>query len=285
MSLRTQLAGMYESILVTRDGPVAVVTFNRPEILNTWDWTLAYELSHAYRSLDADDTVRAIVVTGAGRAFCAGAGLLPDGRTFDGTETPVAVQERFPGPLTRADELRTPVIAAVNGHAVGAGITMALEADIVFIAAEAKLGFVFNRRGVVPDGDLLWSLPRRIGFAKAMELLLTGRLFRGEEAAVLGLATKVLPAADVLETALATAHEISDNVAPVSAAITKTMMRSLLNEPDQAKAKANIWNVFQWVGQQRDAAEGVAAFVEKREPHFTMSVREDFPHDLVSDGT
>jgi enoyl-CoA hydratase/carnithine racemase len=274
----------YESILVERDGPVGIVTLNRPEVLNTWDWLMSAEMNHAFSEFDRDDGVRAIVLTGAGRAFCAGAGLLPAGRTFDGSLTRADAEAKYPGPMRSAEHLRTPVIAAVNGAAVGAGITMALRADIMYVAEDAKLGFVFNRRGVIPDADLLWSLPRMIGYAPAVELLLTGRIFLGAEAYRLGLAARCMPAAEVLPAAIEAGHDIATNVAPVSAAITKLVARRFLQETDQAQALELERKLFRWAGQHADAPEGVTAFKEKRPARWTLSKNRDFPTELFDDG-
>ena len=228
----------YESIEVLRDAGVATVRLNRPDQLNAWDWLMHREMGHAFATLDADDDVRAIVLTGAGRAFCAGAALVKSGETFDGRRRRDEFDESLPGPTKHAAELLTPVIAAVNGPAVGAGLTMAMGADIRIVAQDAKLGFVFNRRGVMPDADLLWSLPRTIGYARSMDLLLTGRVFRGAEAVEMGLAVKALPAEEVLPAAMEMAHDIATNVAPVSAAITKLVGRRAVDEIDRATVLA-----------------------------------------------
>jgi enoyl-CoA hydratase/carnithine racemase len=274
----------YESILVERDGPVGIVTLNRPDVLNAWDWLMSEEMSHAFAAFDEDDDIRAIVLTGAGRAFCAGAGLRPAGATFDGSLKREDAAARIEGPKRGMEKLRTPVIAAVNGAAVGAGLTMALRADIVYVAEDAKLGFVFNRRGVVPDADLMWSIPRLIGYARAMDLLLTARIFRGEEAYRVGLASRSLPAAEVLPAAIGTAKDIAENVAPVSAAITKLVSRAFLEETDQAAALELERKLFRWAGQHADAPEGVNSFKEKRPPRWTLSKTRDFPTELFDDG-
>lgn len=270
----------YESLLVQQDGGVATVTLNRPDQLNAWDWLMHRELRHAYATLDRDDSVRAIVLTGAGRAFCAGARLVPKGETFDGTRDPHAYDGRYPGPALNADQLLTPVIAAINGSAVGAGITMAISCDIRLVAEDAKIGFVFNRRGVIPDADLLWFLPRIVGYAKAMELLLTGRVVTGREAFAFGLASQALPTEDVVPAAQAMAHDIADNVAPVSAAITKQLGKQFLEETDRAAALERERVLFRWAGQQKDAREGVEAFLEKRRPAWSLSKNGDLP-DLL----
>jgi enoyl-CoA hydratase/carnithine racemase len=273
----------YESILVDRDGPVGIVTLNRPDQLNAWDWLMSAEMNDAFGAFDEDDTVRAVVLTGAGRAFCAGAGLLGQGRTFDGSLTQDDAKAKFPRPQRGADRLRTPVIAAVNGAAVGAGITLALRCDILYVAADAKLGFVFNRRGVIPDADLLWSLPRLVGYSRAIDLMLTGRIFSGTEAERIGLASRALPADEVLAAAVAAAHDIADNVAPVSAAITKLVARAFLEETDRRAALELERLLFRWAGQHADAPEGVNAFREKRTPQWTLSKNDDFPIDLFDD--
>ena len=273
----------YESIRVTREGSIAVVTLNRPDMLNAWDWQMAADLSNAYDRLDRDDEVRAIVLTGAGRAFCAGAALLSGAKNFNnGGRQNMA--EKFPNGFRTAEKLRTPVIAAINGAAVGAGITMAMGADIRVAAEDATIGFVFHRRGVIPDGDLLWSLPRQIGYGTAMDLLLTGRKISGAEAYRIGLVSRLAAPGKTLELALSVANEIANNVAPLPAALSKTMARRLLQEPDQDTARAMQTRVFAWSVAQADAAEGVNSFLERRPPRWRLSANSDFPTDLFDDG-
>lgn len=273
----TAPAASYDTILVDVDDQVATITLNRPDQLNAWDWQMHRELRHCYAALDADEAVRAIVLTGAGRAFCAGASLVSSGETFDGSRDPRAFDERYPGGTADAPDLATPVIAAVNGHAVGAGLTMAMSCDIRIAAEEAKLGFVFNRRGVIPDADLLWSLPRVIGYARAMDVLLTGRIFSGREAAELGLASRCAPSAEVLPLARQLARDIAENVAPLSAALTKRVARQFLEETDRAAALERERVLFRWCGQQPDAREGVAAFLQHRAPQWQLSKHAPVP--------
>lgn len=273
----------YESILVDRVGPVGTITLNRPDQLNSWDWLMSAEIGHALGKFDSDDDIRAIILTGAGRAFCAGAGLRASGETFDGSLTREDAERKYPGPHRSADRIRTPVIAAVNGHAVGAGMTMALRADIIVAAEDAKLGFVFNRRGVIPDAELLWSLPRLIGYSRAMDLLLTGRIFSGRDAVDFGLASRAEPAANVLVAAHEIALDIATNVAPVSAAITKLVGRAFLEETDRTAALELERELFRWAGRHPDAPEGVNAFREKRAPRWTLSKSRDFPTELFDD--
>jgi enoyl-CoA hydratase/carnithine racemase len=280
----TSITFDYQAIDVTIDQAVATITLNRPERLNAWDWQMHRELRTAYAALDASDDVRVIVLTGAGRAFCAGAALAPKGETFDGSRDPAAWNERYPGPALDAHELRTPVIAAINGAAVGAGITMAVACDLRIAAEDAKIGFVFNRRGVIPDADLLWSLPRLIGYTRAMDLLLTGRIFSGREAADVGLVSRAVPRDEVLTAATEMARDIAENVAPVSAAITKQVARRFLEETDRSAALEHERVLFRWAGQQADAREGVEAFLERRPARWQLSKHTPWPSDTTDGG-
>jgi enoyl-CoA hydratase/carnithine racemase len=269
----------YEAIEVTVDHAIATITLNRPDQLNAWDWQMHRELRTAYAALDASDDVRVIILTGAGRAFCAGAALAPKGETFDGSRDPSAWDARYPGPAREAAELMTPVIAAINGAAVGAGITMAVACDLRIAAEDAKIGFVFNRRGVIPDADLLWSLPRLIGYARAMDLLLTGRIFSGREAAEAGLVSRAVPRDDVLAVATEMARDIATNVAPASAAITKQLARRFLEVTDRRAALEYERVLFRWAGQQADAREGVEAFLQRRPAQWQLSKHTPWPSE------
>ncbi len=274
----------YETIEARIEGPVGVVTLNRPDQLNAWDWLMAAEISDAYDRMDRNESVRAIVLTGAGRAFCAGAALLPEAQNWNGASRREEAAKRYPGPRRTADILRTPVIAAINGAAVGAGITMALNADLRIAADDATIGFVFHRRGVIPDGDLLWSLPRQIGYAAAMDLLLTGRKITGSEAFRLGLVSRAVAREDVLSTALEMANDIAENTAPLAVAMSKLAARRLLQEPDRVNARAFQDELFSWSVRQADAAEGVDAFMQRRSPDWRLSANADFPSHLFKDG-
>lgn len=273
----------YETILLNIDGPVALITLNRPERLNAWTWQMDTELKHAFCTLDERDEIRAIVVTGAGRAFCAGMDLEAGGTTFGGDSAKARAywMERYPGINKRVDELSTPIIAAINGSAVGAGLTMPLSWDMRFAAENAKLGFVFNRRGIIPDADLIWWVPRLIGFSRAMDVLLTGRIFTGREAAEMGLVSRAVPAEQLLETALAAARDIARNVGPVSAAITRRLAYRFIQEADRATAYELQTRLFGWSGKQPDAHEGITAFLEKRDPRWSMSKTRDLPPDFA----
>jgi enoyl-CoA hydratase/carnithine racemase len=272
----------YEQIFVDQRGSVALVTLNRPDQMNAWTWIMAAELATEFARLDADDRCRAIVVTGAGRAFCAGADLGGGKSTFTGKSAALgsADDARTARQADRPYRLKTPIIAAINGPAVGAGLTMTMEYDLRVVSEEAKLGFVFNRRGIMPDADLLWLVPRLVGASTAMDLLLTGRIIRGTEAERLGLVHRSVPRDDVLDTSMELAEDIAANTAPVSAAITKRVLWEFLEESDRAAAMKRQQDLFAWTGQQADAREGVTAFLERRAADWKLSKRDDYPEDL-----
>jgi len=259
---------------------VAVVTLNRPEARNALNRRMSYELGHAFATLEADDGVRAIVVTGAGRAFCAGTDLDPE-------ETPLGRPREEPAdgmgpPISDISpwELATPVLAAMNGAAVGLGLTYPMQWDIRVAAEDAKLGFVFNRRGLLPEGNSLWLLPRLVGTARSLELLLTGRIFTGAEAAAMGLVNKAVPGAHVLPETMAIAREIAEHTAPVSTAVTKRLFYRYLETGDRQEARREERELFQWLAAQADAREGIASFLEKRPPQWTMGKTGDLPERL-----
>lgn len=257
---------------------MTTITLNRPEQRNTFDATLRVELAEAILALDADDDVRAIVVTGAGNTFSAGADMsgasIPgrpgDADVADG-ERPVTV------PPFKPWELRTPIIAAINGAAVGMGLTYPMMWDIRIAADDAKLGFVFTRRGLVPEGNASWLLQRLVGTGRALELLLTGRMFTGAEAAEMGLVTKAVPAQDVLTTAQAIAADLAANTSPASVAVTKRMVYRYLESGDRWGARVEELELFAWMARRPDAAEGVRSFLEKRPPQWPSVSVDDLP--------
>src|SRR5579864_2941312 len=259
----------YETLLVQRQERVGLITLNRPERRNAYTARMGAELQDAFQDLDKNEEVRAIVVTGAGKYFCVGADLERGANTFnrlaDGEQ-----RERAAGGVPPW-ELRTPIIAAINGSAVGIGITLPMQWDIRIVARDARLGFIFNRRGVTPEANSTWIVPRLIGVSRAMELMLTGRLFTGVEAVEMGLASQAVEAEQVLPTAMALARDVADNVAPVSAAITKRLIYQFLAEPDRNAAHALESRAFSWAGAQADAREGVTSFLEKRKPNWKLS--------------
>jgi enoyl-CoA hydratase/carnithine racemase len=264
----------WETVQYEVDRGVATVTLNRPERMNAWNAQLAHELSRALDEADADDGVRAVVVTGAGRAFCAGADLERGAETFDATRNE-SRRNREDEPLRLPYEIRKPVIAAINGAAVGVGITYPLLADVRFVADDAKISFAFVRRGMMPELASHAILPKVVGLSNAADLLLSGRMISGEEAAAIGLASAALPRAEVLPAAQERAREVL-KAAPVSVAISKRMIwENLLGDIASTTRKEN--RLFAWLGSQPDAAEGIRSFLERREPEWKMSAAKDFP--------
>ena len=271
----------YEQLLYeVRDG-VALVTLNRPESLNAWTAVMAAELTDAMHRANDDDEVRAVVLTGAGdRAFCAGADLGRGGGTFANRERRSETTESRP-PLWPF-QIDKPVIAAINGHAVGVGITYPMLADMRIVAENAKIAFAFVRRGVLPELASHVIVARVAGLSNAAELLLTGKTIKGREAAELGLASRALPQAEVLPAAMEMAVDISRNTAPASVAVSKRLLwRGLTASVEDMMRREGP--IFAWLGNQADAREGVTSFVEKREPRWSMSTR-DLPRDLFDGG-
>jgi enoyl-CoA hydratase/carnithine racemase len=279
----------YSEILLEVSDGVALVTLNRPERLNAYTPVMGRELHDAFCALDAEDAVRAIIVTGAGRAFCAGADLARGGESFDRTAAADYEAERRVDPArpwakpVRAVapwNVRKPIIAAINGAAVGVGATLPLQWDIRIAAESAKVGFVFVRRGVVPEALSTWILPRLVGMARAAEVLLTGRILSAREALDFGIVSRVVPDAELLPAARALAVEIARDTAPVSVAITKWMLWGMEGETDVERADDLDARAFWWTGTQPDAREGVKAFLEKRAPRWTMRPSADMPDFL-----
>lgn len=264
-------------VRVDIDGGVAVVTLDRPDILNVFSGDMGHHLGAAYARCDADDDVRAVVLTGAGRAFCAGADMNPSADSFGAPREP---REFTASPVRpRAWEIRKPVIAAINGHAIGIGFTLAMQCDIRYVAEDAKLAIPQVRRGMLPDAQSHWTVPRFAGQAAAADILLTGRTFRGAEALALGLVSRALPADQVLAAALETARDIAENVHPVSAAMTK---RLLWADPDGLAdtVEAHETAFHRLLMGTPDAKEGPTAWVERRAPRWTMDIGGAWPDVL-----
>jgi enoyl-CoA hydratase/carnithine racemase len=271
----------YQQILFEVADQVATVTLNRPEAMNTWTAVMAAELTDAMQRCDADDGIRAVVLTGAGdRAFCAGADLSRGGGAFAGRDdtgarrTAEAVRPVYP------HEISKPVIAAINGHAVGVGITYPMLADVRLVAENAKISFAFVRRGVLPELASHVTVARVAGLSGAAELLLTGKTISGREAAAMGIASRALPQAEVLPAALGVARDIAANTAPASVAVTKRFLWEGFTSsvPDMMRREGRV---FAWLGNQADAREGVMAFVEKRSPRWSLSAKS-VPADMLT---
>ena len=260
------------------DGGVLTITLNRPERLNAFNGQMMAEMMDAFDRADADDDVRAIIVTGEGRGFCAGADLSSGGDTFARSNAAIEDYRDGGGVLSlRIHALRKPIIAAINGPAVGVGITMTLPMDVRLASTEARMGFVFVRRGMVPEACSTYFLPRLVGMGRASEWALTGRVFPASEAHEAGLVSRVLPPGDLLPAARELAREIAANTSPVSVALTRHMLWKAL-DADSAMAAHRVESKGIYTrGRSDDAREGVTSFLEKRPAEFPMKVSSDLP--------
>jgi len=252
---------------------VAVITLDRPEHLNTFSGRMGEDLGRAYRRCDEDDEVRAVVLTGAGTAFCAGADMTAGEQTFAARDEASFSSSPLAMP---AFAVRKPVIAALNGHAIGIGLTLALQCDLRLVAQDAKYGVVQVRRGMMPDCGAHWTLPRLVGFARAAEILLTGRRFSGNEAVALGIASRALPAGEVLPAALEIARDLAVHASPLSLAFTKKLLweSSMLTLAEVEQRETWLHHELM---RRPDAVEGVMAFLERRTPRWQSRVGRDWP--------
>ncbi|MFD5808747.1 crotonase/enoyl-CoA hydratase family protein [Rhodococcus aetherivorans] len=274
--------------LAVADG-IATITLDRPDRLNAFTTTMEHELIAAYDRCDADDSVRAVVLTGAGRAFCAGADLSGGADTFaqrldEPSDDATADVRRDGGGrvVLRMFECRKPIIAAINGPAVGVGITMTLAADFRLAADDARIGFVFNRRGLVPESCSTWFLPRLVPLQTALDWVYSGRIFDAAEAHTAGLVYALYPGAELLERAYALARSLTEHSAPVSVALSRQMMWRTLGAEHPMVAHRIETRGINLRGVGRDAREGISAFLEKRPAAFPDSVSADLP-DLFRD--
>jgi enoyl-CoA hydratase/carnithine racemase len=266
---------MSADVTIDIDEGVAVLTLNRPEHLNAYSADMGRLLSQAYRECDDDDDVRALVLTGAGGAFCVGADFSGNISPF---EAPADDSAFSASPIDPpAFELRKPVIAALNGHAIGIGLTIALQADIRIVAEDAKYGVVQVRRGVIPDCMSHWTLVHLATLGVAAEVLLTGRTFTGAEAVALGVANRALPADQVLNRAREMARDIAAHVAPMSAALCKRLLwESAIHNYSPRQVASLETQLHRRVMGTSDAREGVSAFLDRRPPRFSSRLSADW---------
>ena len=276
----------YTEIIYEVSDNIATVTMHRPDKMNAFTGVMMNELLQVFDEIDADDNVRAVIVTGSGRAFCAGADLSHGADTFsDGKlsgRNPTAVRRDGGGMVTlRMFRCNKPIIGAINGAAVGIGATMTLPMDIRIAADKAKMGFVFTRRGIVPEACSSWFLPRLVGIAQAQEWVLTGRVFLADEALRGGLVRSIHPQAELLQVARDLAQEIVDNTAPVSVALARQMMWRMLGASHPMEAHRVDSRGIQERGRSADTREGVMSFLQKRPAVFTDMVSTDIPDIFV----
>ena len=272
----------FNSISYDVEDRIATITLNRPDKLNAFTNSMMNELLHAFDLVDADDGVRVVIVTGADRAFCAGADLSGGAETFsDGqlsTKSDSAFRRDGGGTVTlRMFASNKPIIGAINGAAVGIGATMTLPMDMRLASEQARFGFVFTRRGIVPEACSSWFLPRIVGIAQAQEWTLTGRIFDAAEALRCGLVRSVHSADDLIPAARQLALEIADNTAPVAVALSRQMMWRMLGAQHPMEAHRVDSRGIQLRGRSRDVAEGVTSFLEKRPANFPELVSTDLP--------
>ncbi|MEY3494243.1 MAG: hypothetical protein RL413_1661 [Actinomycetota bacterium] len=272
----------FNEIQYSVDGPVATITLHRPDKMNAFTNTMLKEIIAAFDLTDADDSVRAVIVTGSGKAFCAGADLSGGGETFAKGGSDVAARSgvvRDGGGLVtlRIFESKKPVIGAINGAAVGVGVTMTLPMDIRLASEHAKFGFVFAKRGIVPEAASSWFLPRIVGISQAAEWCYTGRILTAREALDGRLVRSVHPADELLPAARAIASEIASGTAPVSVALTRQMLWRMLGADHPMEAHRVDSRAINARGASDDAREGVLSFLEKRPAEFPVKVSDGLP--------
>lgn len=272
----------FETLLTKLEDGVLTITLNRPDRLNAYNRQMFLDFMACFDRSDADDDVRAIIITGAGRGFCAGADLGGGAKTFDGSKASREAENMAPRDTGGRNTLRIfqslkPVIAAINGPAVGVGATMTLPMDIRLASEKARMGFVFARRGVVPEACSSYFLPRVVGINTAMEWVATGRVFDATEAHQRGLVSEVLAPEDLLPRARELAREIAENTSSISVALSRQMMWRMLgaNHPMEAH-RLDSQGMFA-TGGSPDAKEGVESFLQKRPPKFPGKVSTDLP--------
>ncbi|WP_280424530.1 enoyl-CoA hydratase-related protein [Nocardia carnea] len=267
-------------VLLERDGEIAILRLHRPDRLNAFTEEMCERLLAAMDEIDADDSVRAVVLTGSGRAFCAGADLAAGGDTFvlgDDPATGAAPADQGGLVALRFYRSTKPIVAAINGPAAGVGVTMTLPADIRIASDTAKFGFVFTRRGLVPEACSSWFLPRIVGISTALEWTLGGRMVGAAEARERGLVRETVPADEVLDRALELARELVEGTAPVSVALTRSLMWRMLGaESPEVAHRADSLGIY-LRGTSDDVREGVESFLAKRDPRFPDRISAGLP--------
>jgi enoyl-CoA hydratase/carnithine racemase len=272
----------YKHLIYSVSERILTITFNRPDKLNAVDDLMGPEIIGALKSADMDDEIRVVIITGAGQAFCAGADLSAGASVFQ--KDAVRYGEEMESFRDGAGQMslpiygmRKPVIAAINGAAVGMGITITLPADIRICSEKAKMAFVFSRRGIMADGCSSWFLPRIVGVSKALEWILSGRIIKPQEALAAGLVSEVLAPEDLMPRARQLALEIAVNTSPISVALNRQLIWKMMGA-DSPK-EANYWDskLGYWTFKQADMIEGVTSFLEKRPPNFKMKPSTDLP--------
>lgn len=270
----------FEQIIYEVNNRIALITLNRPDQLNAWTVTMMNELIEALGVADADDNVRVVVVTGAGRAFCAGADLSSGGFNIRSQGSGKKEPHRDTAgqaTLTMYD-MKKPIIAAINGPAVGVGITMSLAMDIRIAADNvSKMGFVFNRRGIVPEGCSTYFLPRIVGISLASELVLSGRIFSSKEALEMGLVSRIVPPEALMETVMKLANDIAENTSAISSALARQMLWKGLGDDHPMAAHIRESQGLEYMFVREDCLEGVTSFLEKRPACFGMKPSTDMP--------
>lgn len=277
----------FETLLLDVQDGIATITLNRPEKLNSFTAQMRDDLVAAFDETDRNDDVRVVIITGAGRAFCAGADLSSGGKTFDYASRGDSARDKYKiagiyrdggGIATlRIFKSLKPVIGAINGAAVGIGMTMQLPMDIRMASTDARFGFVFARRGITPEAASTWFLGKLVGMQTALEWCMTGRIFNAQEAKERGLVRSLHAPDELLPAARALAREIADNTAPVSVAMTRQMLWHMAGQDHPMKAHQVDSRAIQSRGQSADAREGVSSFLEKRAPNYPNKVSTDMP--------
>jgi enoyl-CoA hydratase/carnithine racemase len=266
-----------ENFICSNEQQILTIIINRPDRLNALTESAINEFIGILDRADQEDEVKAIIVTGNGKAFCAGADLEGED-PFANQEIPTDEFRDWGGRLAlRIFEMKKPMIAAINGPAVGVGITMALPMDIRIASTNAKMGFVFTRRGIAPEACSGWFLPRVVGISKAVEWTLSGRVLSAQEAFDGGLVSQLVEPDELLDKAVSIAIEIIENTSTISIALTRQLMWRMLGAEHPYESHKIESKMIQWLGAQSDAKEGVLSFLEKRPPEFKMKVSTDMP--------